>query len=568
MANWTIKNVFARGDAAPKGSVAESAHPWRAGAIAGMMMLLIALVSGSVLYQLAQDALRAELRDNLIRIAKSAATVVDGDGHRQFRFSAQEQSRAYIAALKPLEQIRAAAGDIRFIYTCVLVSNRVHFVLDPTPAGDSDRDGTDDKSHIMQPYENPSSELVLALNSGKPTADQEPYRDAWGNFISGYAPFFTSHGVLAGVVGVDLDAASFVRRLGAMRRAAWAGTVLAFALSVFAGVGFYRMQSQVERFRRQVEAMNVELEHKVDERTAELATARVTLEREVVERRRSEGEALQAKRAAEQANRAKSGFLSTMTHELRTPMNGVIGMANVLLGTPLDTDQTECVDIIKQSGESLLKLVDNILDYTMVEGEELGTEVLPYDPREVVQTVVDTLEGRAQEKQLDIRVSMAADLPGHLVSDVARVRQVLMNLVDNAIKFTRAGSITVEAKVTDHACNPVGGESCDRANSLEYICFSVTDTGVGISAEKQQQLFQEFAQGDDSSARTHGGIGLGLALCKRLVTLMGGEIGVNSVSGLGSTFWFTLPVGACAVPLHLRSLQQPATSGPGADVAA
>lgn len=536
---------------------------WRAGVVAGVMTLLIALVSSSVLYQLALDSLRSELRENLMRIAKAAATVVDVEAHGQFRSPVQEQGGAYEAAIRPLERIRVAAGDVRFIYTCVAVSNEVRFILDPTPAGDLDKDGTDDKSHIMQVYENPSKNLAGALKSGKAAADVEPYRDAWGTFISGYAPFFTPDGRVAGVVGVDLDAAGFMGRLASMRRAAWAGTFLALLLSVVAGVGYFRLQARIDHFRRQISDMNAELGRKVAERTEELALARASLEKEVVERRRSETEALQAKRAAEQANRAKSGFLATMTHELRTPMNGVIGMANVLLGTSLDEDQTECAQIIKTSGESLLAVVDNILDYTMVEGEELGTEVLPYDPREVVQTVVDTLKGRAQDKRLDMVVNMASDLPGQLVSDVARARQVLMNLVDNAIKFTAAGSVSVEAKVTDRACHGVGADDCGSVGSLEYVCFSVTDTGVGIAPEIQERLFQEFAQGDDTAARSHSGIGLGLALCKRLVTLMGGEIGANSVNGRGSTFWFTLPVGACAVPLHLRGPQPPPAAGEG-----
>ncbi len=546
-----LEKVFARGRRAATDEARTPTHPWRAAVFAGAMMLFISLASGSVLYQLAQDALRAELRDNLLRTARAAATLVDGDAHGQFRLPSQEENAPYRNAIQPLEKIRAAAGDIRFVYTCVMVSSRVHFILDPTPAGDADRDGTDDKSHIMQPYDAASPELIAALATGKAGVDEEPYNDAWGTFISGYAPFFRSDGTVAGVVGVDLDAAAYVTRLSSMRRAAVAGIILAFALSIFAGHGFFSLQARVEQYRRQVESMNADLESKVAERKRELAKAREDIEREVEVRRRSEVEALQAKRAAEAANRAKSGFLATMTHELRTPMNGVIGMANVLLETPLDDDQTECVQIVKSSGESLLRVVDNILDYTMVEGEELGTEVLPYDPREVVQTVVTTLESRASEKGLSIDMQIASDLPGQLVSDAGRVRQVLMNLLDNAIKFTPGGgSVVVEARVTDHACNALAEGGCERASSLEYVCFSVADTGAGIPPEKQAGLFREFAQGDDSAARQHGGIGLGLALCKRLVELMGGEIGVKSTAGNGSTFWFTLPVGACAVPLH------------------
>ena len=533
----------------------ETTKPWRAGLMAGAMMLLTAMVSGSVLYQLSLDALRSEVRENLIRTARAASTFIAADVHSQFHSPEQETQPAYIKAIEPLERMRVAAGDIHFIYTCILVSNRVHFVLDPTPTGDKDRDGTDDKSHIMQAYDEPSPELLSTFTSGKAGADHEPYTDAWGTFISGYSPFYDSHGELTGVVGVDLDAATYLGRLASMRHAAWVGTAVALVLSLLAGVGFYRLQFRIEQFRRQVERLNSELNEKVTDRTEQLDASRVKLEKEVVERRRSETEALQARRAAETANRTKSEFLATMTHELRTPMNGVVGMANVLLSTPLDDDQTECVQIIRSSGESLLGIVDNILDFSMLEGEELGMEVVPYDPREAVQTVVQMFSDRAREKNLSIDIRVTSDLPGQLVSDAARVRQVLMNLVSNAIKFTDSGGIIVDVRVTDQPCGLLPDMQCDKTSSLEYVCFSVIDTGVGVSPEKTASIFEEFSQADSSSSRKHGGIGLGLALCLRLVNLMGGEIGVSSEPGKGSTFWFTLPVGACAVPLHLRNAQ-------------
>lgn len=538
---------------APAQAAAAATKPWRAGVLAGVMTLVTALVSGSILYQLSRKALQSELRENLIRTAETAAVVIDAESHRQFRTPEQEAGAAYQKAIQPLERIRRAAGDIKFIYTCVTVSNQVHFILDPTPAGDADRDGTDDKSHIMQVYDEPSPELIKVLESGKAGADSQPYKDAWGTFISGYAPFFDADGRLAGVVGVDLDAASYVQRLSAMRTAAWTGTGVALALSLIAGLGFRQLQARIEQFRRRIEQLNTELEAKVTERTLQLDASNRRLEGEVIERRRSEAEAKQARRAAETANRAKSEFLATMTHELRTPMNGVVGMANVLLSTSLDEDQAECAQIIRSSGESLLGLVDNILDFSMLEGEELGMEVVPYDPREAVQKVVGMLSGRARDKNLAIQMRVAPDLPGQLVSDAGRVRQVLMNLVDNAIKFTETGSVIIEVRVTDHACDVAPGEACPPGVAFDYVCFSVTDTGAGIPPEKKASLFQEFSQGDSSASRKHGGIGLGLALCKRLVNLMGGEIGCSSEPGKGSTFWFTLPVGACAVPLHLRN---------------
>lgn len=531
----------------PNPVAASVGNPWRAGVIAAVMMLVTALVSGSILYQLSLDALRTEVRDNLIRTAKAAGTVIDVGVHSQFRSPSQESDPAYAKAIQPLEHIRLAAGDIRFIYTCVMVSNRVHFVLDPTPAGDADHDGTDDKSHIMQVYDAPSPELVRVLQTGKASADQQPYTDSWGTFISGYAPFFDAHGKPAGAVGVDLDAASYVRRIGSMRRAAWAGTAVALLLSGLAGAGFHRLQLRIEQFRRRIEQLNTELEQKVVERTTQLDASNKKLEKEVTERRRSEKAALQARSAAEAANRAKSEFLATMTHELRTPMNGVVGMANVLQSTPLDEDQAECVQTILVSGESILGIVDNILDFSMLDGEELGLEAVPYSPQEIVQSVADSFAARIREKGLSIEIRTDSNLPGQLVSDVRRVRQVLTHLVSNAIKFTETGGIVLGVRVTDQRCGLLPSDPGNPAGSLEYVCFTVTDTGIGVPPEKRAAIFEEFSQADSSASRKHGGIGLGLALCLRLVQLMDGEIGLSSETGKGSTFWFTLPVGACAV---------------------
>jgi signal transduction histidine kinase len=523
------------------------------------MMLVTALASGSILYELSLQGLRSEVRENLIRTARAASTVVNADDHHLFTSPSQEGSDEYARAIAPLEKIRKAVGDLRFVYTCILVSNKVHFVLDPTPAGDSDHDGVDDKSHIMQRYDDPNPELVDALRTGQAMADARPYADAWGTFISGYAPLHTSKGRLAGVVGVDLDARAYVQKLASMRRAAWAGLAAALLLSSLAGVGFYRLNARVEQFRQQIERMNSELEQKVIERTAQVEASRQRLQEEVIEHRRTGAEAVRARKAAETANRAKSEFLANMTHELRTPMNGVIGFVNVLRATPLDDDQIECVETIRHSGEALLGMVNTILDYSMLEGEELGTETHPYDPRETIRQVVDALAERAKEKNLELRVCVWADFPALLVCDATRVRQVLVNLVSNAIKFTESGRVTVEARVSDQPSiiQPIRGSEELRVSTpaLQHVCFSVTDTGIGIPVDKHSAIFQHFSQVDTSSSRKHGGIGLGLALCKRLVELMEGRIGMESQAGQGSTFWFTLPVAACAIENQLRAIK-------------
>ncbi len=207
-----------------------------AGLLAGLTVLLATCLSGAALYLFSREALRQEVRGNLVHGASTISTLVDGDAHRRFTSPRQETGAAYARAIAPLRRVLTARKDITLVYTCILVDGKVHFVLDPTEAGDPDGDGVDDKSHVMQPYSDAPPMMLYALRSGKPAADEKPYSDGWGSFISGYAPFFDSRGRQVGAVGVDLSADLYVARLAKMRRAAGFGLGLALVLS--AGVGF------------------------------------------------------------------------------------------------------------------------------------------------------------------------------------------------------------------------------------------------------------------------------------------------------------------------------------------
>ncbi|MEX2287505.1 MAG: ATP-binding protein [Planctomycetaceae bacterium] len=294
---------------------------------------------------------------------------------------------------------------------------------------------------------------------------------------------------------------------------------------------FNSMVERVDQDNRTIRDLNVHLEERVKDRTKQLEEFVAALSETQAQLTEYNSQLETARVEAESANQAKSDFLANISHELRTPLNGVLGMTDLLLTTPLNAQQRRYVQTTKCSGTALLDLLNEVLDFSKIEAGMLDTEQISFDLYETIEPIIELVSHRCREKSLQTASFVDHAIPPRLIGDPVRLRQILSNLMNNAVKFTKEGRVSVCVSLEN------------RLDQTAVLHFRVEDTGIGIPESRFDRLFQPFSQVDASTTRKYGGTGLGLAICKKLCELMGGRIGVESEFGRGSTFWFSLPFG-------------------------